>query len=241
MVCGLQGRVTVFLLGGMMLNSHRAWVLASVVLTILTACNARPATGGGASADTCGIANFDTTTPLARFSGEKRIIYAGKEQIEYSDGLNTTIAHPDSDVVLITNYETGYQYISVSLLDKDSRIHNYVGKVPLVSRQRAIEYWEGRASACRLGPCQFNGISGIEWSHPAAKPEQETRACISPEGLLLSVSRGGQPFLTFKSLVRRPIPRTMFDPPAGVQVVTPAEFDQISARTNAEIKAKHDK
>jgi hypothetical protein len=194
-----------------MLTHPNICIVAFAMLTILSACDGRPSSIGDAKAD-CGIADYGPTPALHDLKGETHEISNGvAEYIIYSDGVNRRMDIAGKGVVEIDNYDEGYHYFSMLTFGRNAT--TYLIKSSLVpNHPPKFRYWEFKQNACRVGPCQVSGVKGVEWSHPRAGGG-ESRACISPDGLLLEISDGDRPEFTIKSLVPQSIPKAMFVPP----------------------------
>lgn len=132
------------------------------------------------------------------------------------DGVRTRmeISVGGGQTVVVSNAETGEAF---SLTNIGGRTRAM--RMNLNDMGDPAKDWVGDAvsAATRIGPCSGAGQNGEEWS--VNRDETVRTACVTSDGIMLKATANGATVWETTSVERGPQDQSLFELPAGVQVM----------------------
>jgi len=188
-------------------------------LTALAACGQGGAPAGGGAQQAAAGAVFPVGATAYRIEATLQGPNGAAPLIMQADGPRLRVEFGGAPrSTIITNTETGE---SISLVEIAGRTVAMRSDVGAPSFQDPLDGWKGEAAsnATPGGPCSGAGESGTSWTQTTDGVPQT--ACVTHDGIMLSVASGGQTVWQTTSIQRGPQPASAFELPPGVQLVDP--------------------
>lgn len=217
----------------------RTAALALISACALAACNPSANSGGDSASQAAANAAASVFPDLFQTAYRAEAVITDADSGETTpvvmirDGrkLRMEVTSEQGPVTIVTDGATGDSFMVMRMNGQQMVLRQNLGDMPTAPE----EMWGGQAAgtATVVGPCTHAGQTGQEWR----SDEEDNRACVTSDGIILWGSSNGQRTWETTSVQRGPQDPALFQPPAGAQVMDMGNMGAAMADALARAKA----